>query len=67
MRKFYLKERISFDMYGNCIRGTFRFHNVKDSSNKTLYFDNVDDAFIHKHYLQSLSNQYEYKICTKEV
>lgn len=64
--KYYLKERLIFDSFGNVVRGAFPWHNLK-SKGKTKYYETAEDAQLDKLYLESLCNQYEYKIMCKEI
>ena len=65
MTKFYIRERIVIDSYGNCVRGAFNWRNFK-LKGKTLFFDDFKSAMCHLQFLESLSKQYQYKIMSKE-
>ena len=65
MAKYYIRERIIFDSYGNCVRGAFNWKNVK-CKGKTLFFNTAEEVQGHRALLNSLSKQFEYKICVKE-
>lgn len=67
MEKYYIRQRLIFDCFGNCIRGAHHWENVRNSKGKTTFYDDIDDARATKMYLESLSHYYEYKIMTKNT